>query len=470
MFAAIRMALLTIRLVMRTKAALFFTFIFPQVFLFVYAGIFARGNPQAVTYMFGPVVTLNVMGSAFWGLGLQSVVQRERGSLRRYRLAPIGPGSIVASNLLANYLLQLPTIGLLVFSARVFFRMPMSIGWPTLLLLVTIGTIGFAGFGLTIASIANTMQEAQIYNNLVWLTLLFLSGTTVPLPLLPHWIQRLSTFLPATYLVSSFQSIMMEAQPLARHWPEMAALVVSGAFGLLLAWKLFRWEKDERIPAARKAWAASCVLPFLLVGFWMNLFANPVVSWKTTYSFLDRTSSRTQGGASAPSAEAAENFEGYPSDEALQAHWRIVEPDVRSTANSPRARLSLISPGARESAHALRVEGNLAGDQDELVIEGSLAPPAGSNPVRGIEFSVRGDSRPIAVAIVGPVPTPTSAVEIRFVPSKDWEVVRLPISGDPAAPAGLSRRAGSQDRWRIQITVNGFKGDFAFDLDEIRFY
>lgn len=125
----LRIALLTIRLVMRTKAALFFTFIFPLVFLFVYAVLIAHGQPEIVAYMFGPVITLNIMGSGFWGLGMQCVMQRERGSLRRYRVAPIGPRTILLSNLLANYLLQLPTIGLLLFTALVFFHMPMKIGW-----------------------------------------------------------------------------------------------------------------------------------------------------------------------------------------------------------------------------------------------------------------------------------------------------------------------------------------------------
>ncbi len=108
MLASIRIALMSIRLVMRTKVALFFTFLFPIIFLFVYSGLFAHGNPAAVIYFFGPVVTLNIMGSGFLGLGMQSVMQRERGSLRRYRLAPIGPGSMVFSSLLANYLLGLP--------------------------------------------------------------------------------------------------------------------------------------------------------------------------------------------------------------------------------------------------------------------------------------------------------------------------------------------------------------------------
>jgi hypothetical protein len=78
MTASIRIAFMTIRLVMRTKVALFFTFLFPIIFLFVYVGLFAHGNPASVIYFFGPAVTLNIMGSGFWGLGMQSVMQRER--------------------------------------------------------------------------------------------------------------------------------------------------------------------------------------------------------------------------------------------------------------------------------------------------------------------------------------------------------------------------------------------------------
>ena len=61
---------MSIKLVTRTKAALFFTFLFPIIFLFVYSGIFARGNPEAVVYMFGPVVTLNIMGERVLGAGI----------------------------------------------------------------------------------------------------------------------------------------------------------------------------------------------------------------------------------------------------------------------------------------------------------------------------------------------------------------------------------------------------------------
>ena len=77
----VRLAVMTIRMVMRTKVALFFTFLFPCIFLFIYAGIFAHGNPNTVAYMFGQVLTLNILGAGFFGLGLQAAIFAPRGRL-----------------------------------------------------------------------------------------------------------------------------------------------------------------------------------------------------------------------------------------------------------------------------------------------------------------------------------------------------------------------------------------------------
>jgi ABC-type multidrug transport system permease subunit len=463
----LRIALLTIRLVMRTKVALFFTFIFPLVFLFVYAVLIARGNPDVVAYVFGPVITLNIMGSGLWGLGMQSVMQRERGSLRRYRLAPIGPRTILMSNLLANYLLQLPTIGLLLFTARVFFHMPMKIGWLTLLILVTLGTFAFAGFGLTISSVANTMQEAQIYNNLVWVTLLFLSGVTFPLPMLPRWIQRLAMFFPSTYLVSAFQGVMAQAESLLDHWPEMLVLVASGVFGLLFAMKLFRWEKEERISTKAKLWSAVFVLPFLVMGMWMNTRANPTANWARSYSVMGHAPAASLN----PEAEKPnliESFDGIQASEELLSRWQIsTDSDV---SGHSMAEISLLTPGAEGTPHALRLKGHLApgpkNPQGYVTARCEVRVPAGSRDLRGIEFEARGEPRIYQVGFQPPKAAATPIPEISFVPDEAWQNLRVPIAW-LANPSGYGLADGP---WTLEISVTGPAGEFTLDIDEIRFY
>ena len=485
----LRIALLTLRLAMRTKVALFFTFVFPLIFLFVYAGLIARGQPEMVAYMFGPVLTLNIMGSGFFGLGMQSVMQRERGSLRRYRLAPVSPRNILLSNLLANYMLQLPTIGLLLLSALVFFHMPMKIGWLTLLVLVTVGTFAFAGFGLTISSVANTMQEAQVYNNLVWFTLLFLSGVTFPLPTLPRWIQRLAMFFPSTYLVSTFQGVMAQAEPLMDHWPEMLVLVISGVFGLLFAMKLFRWEKEERISTKAKLWSGVFVLPFLAMGMWMNTRANPTANWARSYNVVGQ-STTSSSIAEAEKLNLIDNFDGVQASEELLRRWQVsTDSDV---SGHSMAEISLLTPGAEGTRHAMRLSGHLApapnNAQGYVSARYEVRIPASSRGLRGIEFEARGEPRVYQVsfqppqvahqtrssgsaalgsAASGSAKAEASAIPaISFVPSEAWQNVRVPI----AWLANPSAHGLADGPWTLEISVTGPAGEFTLDLDEIRFY
>ncbi len=466
MMPSLRIARMSIKLVMRTKTALFFTFLFPLIFLFVYAGLFARGNPQAVLYMFGSVVTLNIMGSGFFGLGLQSVMQRERGSLRRYRLAPIGPGSMVFSSLLANYLLELPTIAMLVVCARVFFHMPLQINPLTLLVLVTVGTFAFAGFGLTIASVANTMQEAQVYNNVVWFTLLFLSGVTVPLPMLPHWIQRFAAFLPATYLVTAFQGIMVSGESLAHHRAEMLALLISGTFGLLFAWKLFRWEKEEKISTRAKLVSVIFVVPFLVMGTWMNEHGNLAATWSKTFSLMSHPPLTAGQPASPAEGVLLNDFENPEEAETLLKTWQVA-----TEVNAPGRSLGefeVISPGADGTAHALRFKGRVeaaaGSDRGAVTARYPFTLPAGSPALRGIQFEVRGDTRLFQVKITPAdpaLPSPT----LTFIPDSQWQTVRL-----PAAWLAATNSPPHKSPLVLEFRVDGPPGNFTLDIDEIRFY
>ncbi len=465
MIHPLRIALMSVRLVMRTKVALFFTFIFPLIFLFVYAGIFAHGNPREVVYMFGPVVTLNIMSSAFFGLGLQSVMQRERGSLRRYRLAPLGPGTMVLGSLLANYLLELPTIALLVFCAMAFFHMPLGISLLTLLILVTVGTFVFAGFGLTIASVANTMQEAQVYNNIFWFALLFLSGVTVPLPMLPRWVQRVAAFLPATYLVSSFQAIMVSHDSLLAHSAEMLILLISGTFGVLLAWKLFRWEKDERIPTRARLIALSFIAPFLIMGFWMLERGTYAATWKDTFSLLSQPKATTPQRPPDLGGTLLNGFEGLEQAEILLKTWQVSTGP--NAGGGSLGEFEVISPGADGTGHALRfkgrVDGPLGSGQGYVTARYPFTLPSGSPPLRGMEFEVRGDSRLFQAKLTPPdpdLPTPS----LNFVPDADWQSVRLPAAG---LTAGSSAPKSS---WVLEFRVEDPPGNFHLDIDEIRIY
>ena len=273
------------RLAMRNRAFLFFSLIMPLAFLFIYAGIFGRGNRQAMPYLLAGVLALTVMGS-FWGLSVQLVTFREQGILRRFRVAPISAAEMLASSIISNYILTIPTIVIEFYLSRQIFHMSNMGNLVAVFVLVTLGIVTFATLGLVIASVTNTMQETQIINQIIWFAFLFLSGVTVPLPILPRFIQRIAYFLPATYLVSGLQQSMVEHAGISKLGMNVASMLGCTVIAFLVSAQLFRWEPEAKAPRSAKLWAAAAVIPFLLLGIWENshnhVFAHAMTDFQST--------------------------------------------------------------------------------------------------------------------------------------------------------------------------------------------
>ncbi len=257
------------RLAMRNRAFIFFSLVMPLAFLFVFATIFGQGIADKVSKLFPSVLALTVMGS-FWGLSIQLVLFREQGILRRFHLAPVGPFAMLASSVITNYILTLPTIAVELFLVRAVWHVQSFGNVFGLLVMISLGIVTFASFGLIVASVTNTMQETQVINNLIWFAFLFFSGATFPIAMFPAWLHGASVFLPATHLVIGLQYVFIGGLPIWKVGPEVLALVAGVVMSLFVSTKLFRWEPEERIDRRAKLIAVTVVIPFLLIGVWEN--------------------------------------------------------------------------------------------------------------------------------------------------------------------------------------------------------
>ncbi|MGH9758787.1 MAG: ABC transporter permease [Candidatus Acidiferrales bacterium] len=258
-----------IRLAMRNRAFFFFSLVMPLLFLVGGVMLFSKGSTAWVSYILGAILTFTVMGS-FWGLSVQLVTFREQGILRRFRLAPLGAGPMLASSILSNYFMLVPTVAIEILVCRWMFHVRSWGNLWAVLILITFGSAAFSAFGLIIASVTNTMQETQMINNLIWTGFIFLSGATVPLAVFPGWIQRVSLFIPATYLATGLES----ATTNLAGWGEIITDVVALALGLYVAFEisrqLFRWEPEAKVTGRAKLWALAALIPFLIFGAYEN--------------------------------------------------------------------------------------------------------------------------------------------------------------------------------------------------------
>jgi ABC-type multidrug transport system permease subunit len=209
------------------------------------------------------------MGS-FWGLSATIVMFREQGILRRFHVSPVTASDLLASSVVANLALTLPTVILELLLARLIFHVHTLDNLLGVFVLVAVGTISFASLGLVIASVTNTMQETQVLNQLIWLPLIFLSGATFPLAYLPRVVQRVGLFLPATYLVNAFQQVIVNSATVLSRYTEIASLVFWAILTFFLSTQLFRWEPETKIPRRAKLLVLATAIPFVLLGIWEN--------------------------------------------------------------------------------------------------------------------------------------------------------------------------------------------------------
>jgi ABC-2 type transport system permease protein len=287
------LTLMRIRLTLRNKTFMFFGVIMPFGFFFLFAGVFAKGDPVKVRFLLGSVLSLAVMG-AFWGLSVALVTFREQGILRRFHVTPVTSADMLASSIVANYLLILPTIIVELLLSKFIFHVSGFGNLFSLFTMVTVGVISFGSMGLVIASVTNTMQETQVLNQLVWFALIFLSGATVPLADLPRAAQAFGVFLPSTYLVWGLQGAIFLSTPIWHLWKESLSLIAWAILAFFVAAQLFRWEPESKIPRNAKLWALATTLPFLLLGIWENQTGTILLQSKAAYRAMDRPDKAVQ--------------------------------------------------------------------------------------------------------------------------------------------------------------------------------
>ncbi len=122
--------------------------------------------------------------------------------------------------------------------------------------------------GLIVAAVVNSMAESQIIIQLLYFPMLLLSGATIPLSILPEWLQVIAQFLPATHLYLGMQGILMKSETVFDQAAAVGALTLATVVCLFIGVKLFRWEKDDHLKPSAKLWVAAALLPFLLIGGW----------------------------------------------------------------------------------------------------------------------------------------------------------------------------------------------------------
>lgn len=279
---------INLRLTLRDRLLLFFNYLFPLVFFFIFGQTFKAQQGGSINQVITMVLIIGVLGSGFFGSGLRAVQERETGILRRFKVAPITPTPILVASMVTGLIAYLPSLFLVLLLSHFIYGMPFPERPISLLIILSVGLFAFRSLGLVIAAVVNSLQESQMVIQLLYLPMLFLSGATFPVAAMPTWLQLLAQFMPASYLFTSLQGVLVQKDGILENAVSLAAMLATTVIATFLAVKLFRWEKSERVPTSAKFWLLAAVAPFLVLGAWQYHSRANVAKAKTLYREMRR--------------------------------------------------------------------------------------------------------------------------------------------------------------------------------------
>ncbi len=199
------------------------------------------GN-RYIDFLLPGLMGLNIMGGGLWGVGFVLVDMRVRKLLKRLLATPMRREDFLLSILSARMVFLFPEMLFLVLVARLGFGVPLRGNPLTLVLVIVVGAVAFAGIGLLVACRAAKTETVSGLMNLVMLPMWLLSGTFFSSKRFPDVVQPLVQALPLTQLNDALRAVMLEGASLSAVGWRLAALAAWGVVTFALALRWFRWQ------------------------------------------------------------------------------------------------------------------------------------------------------------------------------------------------------------------------------------
>jgi ABC-2 type transport system permease protein len=201
--------------------------------------VLPRGDQNAVDFLLPGILALAVMSTAMVSLGIATGFERSYGVLKRLGATPLGTRRLVLAKSLAVVMVE-------VVQLLVLVGVGLILGWrgdlgavAPVVGAVLLGTLAFAGIGLTLAGTLRGEVNLAAQNGL-YLVLLLIGGIMFPLDSLPNWLQVPAQLLPSGALADVMRGALTETS--LNGGTAWIVLAVWALVAPATAAKFFRWQ------------------------------------------------------------------------------------------------------------------------------------------------------------------------------------------------------------------------------------
>lgn len=251
-----------VRSYFRQGDSVFFTFLFPVLFLLIFAVAFSSstfGPPgeeiTSAEYYLPGMLAAGLLLSGLQNLAIDIAMERSDGSLKRLGGTPLSPASYFIGKLGQVLVTGILQAALLLAVAALFFGVALPTEperWLTFAWVFLLGVATSAILGIGLSALPRSGRSATAVIIPIVLVLQFISGVFIAFSGLPTWLQNVAAVFPLKWLAQGMRSVFLPesfaaAEP-SGSWEHGLTLVVCLAWlvvGLILVRVTFRWIRKD---------------------------------------------------------------------------------------------------------------------------------------------------------------------------------------------------------------------------------
>lgn len=194
-----------------------------------------------ISFLVPGLLSLQIMSYCLWGIGFVMLSYREKGNLKRISVTPIKKSAYIMAQLTHRYLVIMLQVIFIVTFAYLTFHVKIEGNLFALWIVLTLGMFTFMALGFLLASIMPNLELCIGVNNLLFLSMMALSGIFFPTENLPVVLQKVSSFLPLTHLSMMVRGVYVEGTALWHYPWQLLGLGICFVLSFLGSIFFFRW-------------------------------------------------------------------------------------------------------------------------------------------------------------------------------------------------------------------------------------
>jgi ABC-2 type transport system permease protein len=243
----------------RSREAVFFTFAFPLVLLFLFGTLFSEeiGDTGVYfkQYFIGGIVASGIVSVAFQSLAISIGLEQNDGTIKRLAATPLPLGSYFIGKIGMLLGVSVVQTAIMVVAGIALFDVdaPATLDqWITFAWVFLLGATSCTLLGIAYSRLIKSPKSSGPVTTLPFVVLQFISGVFVVYDGIPPWLRFVADLFPLRWMALGFRSVFLpdsfaEVEP-GGGWQHSTIAIVLGIWcvvALAVSLKTFAWRNRE---------------------------------------------------------------------------------------------------------------------------------------------------------------------------------------------------------------------------------